>query len=89
MTLVGNLPRNTIKAAFALLLLFLAACSSISSPYLQISGSTMGTSYHITLRQPGEEWTEVTDGTETWTDIAAGSEVWTTVTTGSEVWLQQ
>lgn len=59
MTLVGNLPRNTIKAAFALLLLFLAACSSNSSPYLQISGSTMGTSYHITLRKPGEEWTEV------------------------------
>lgn len=58
MTSVGNLPRNTIKAAFALLLLFLAACSAKQAPYLQISGSTMGTTYHITLRQPGDEWTD-------------------------------
>lgn len=37
-------------------------------------------------RIPGEDWTEVADGTETWTDVAAGSEVWSTTTVGSEVW---
>ena len=58
MTSVGNLPRNTIKAALVLLLLFLAACSPKPQPFLQINGSTMGTTYHITLRQPGDEWTE-------------------------------
>ncbi len=60
MTSVGNLPCKTIKAALVLLLLFLAACSAKQPPFLQISGSTMGTSYHITLRQPSDEWTEKT-----------------------------
>lgn len=55
---VGNLPRNTIKAALVLLLLFMVGCSAKQAPFLQVNGTTMGTTYHITLRQPSDEWTE-------------------------------
>ncbi|MBO6753613.1 MAG: FAD:protein FMN transferase ApbE, partial [Spongiibacter sp.] len=37
-----------------LLFLFLAACSGAPEEVIRISGSTMGTTYHVTLRNPGE-----------------------------------
>ncbi len=41
------------KAAFVLLFLFLSACSPAPEEIIQFSGKTMGTTYHITLRNPG------------------------------------
>jgi thiamine biosynthesis lipoprotein len=59
MTLAGKviLARGSIKAALALLLLFLAACSPTPKAYIQLSGATMGTTYHVTLRNP-PDWNE-------------------------------
>lgn len=55
-----------------------------------IAGSAdMSMSATMRGKIPGEDWTEVAEGTETWSDVAAGSEVWATVNTGSEVWLRQ
>ncbi|USA43524.1 FAD:protein FMN transferase [Spongiibacter taiwanensis] len=42
------------KAAIVLLLLFLAGCKPAPEPVIQISGATMGTTYHVTLVNPGE-----------------------------------
>lgn len=51
---VADLRRSTEKAALVLLFLFLAACSGAPEEVIRISGSTMGTTYHVTLRNPGE-----------------------------------
>ncbi len=53
MTSVVNRNRATIKAALALLLLFLAGCSPAPEAVIRLEGATMGTTYHITLRNPG------------------------------------
>lgn len=57
MTLVGKFIVHRIKAALVLLLFLLSACSTAPPEFMQVSGMTMGTTYHITLRNPGE-WTE-------------------------------
>mgnify|MGYP003624640489 FL=1 len=53
---VVNFTPRLIKAAFVLLLFILSACSPAPPEYMRLSGMTMGTSYHITLRNPGD-WT--------------------------------
>tara|TARA_R110001592_G_scaffold6774_7_gene36780 strand:- start:8098 stop:9132 length:1035 start_codon:yes stop_codon:yes gene_type:complete len=57
MTLVAKIIYRPIKAALVLLLCVLSACFPTPPEFLQLSGMTMGTTYHITLRNPGE-WTE-------------------------------
>lgn len=54
MTLVVKQSRLVEKAALALLFLFLSACSPAPQAVIQFSGQTMGTTYHVTLRNPGE-----------------------------------
>ncbi|WP_372862022.1 FAD:protein FMN transferase [Spongiibacter sp.] len=50
---VVNRVQSMEKAAFALLFLFLSACSPAPEEIIQFSGKTMGTTYHVTLRNPG------------------------------------
>jgi thiamine biosynthesis lipoprotein len=57
MILVAKIIYHPIKAALVLLLCLISACSPAPPAFIQISGMTMGTTYHITLRNPGE-WTE-------------------------------
>ena len=54
MTSVAKQSLSLEKAAFALLFLFLSACSPAPEEIIQFSGETMGTTYHVTLRNPGE-----------------------------------
>src|SRR5690554_3049665 len=42
------------KAAMVLLLLFLVACSGEPEAVIKLSGETMGTTYHVTLVNPGD-----------------------------------
>ncbi|WP_318261625.1 FAD:protein FMN transferase [Zhongshania marina] len=58
MTSVGKFIQHNIKAALVLLLLFLSGCSPAPQEFLRLSGMTMGTTYHITVRNPAGEWTE-------------------------------
>lgn len=58
MTLVDKFLSPLIKAAFVLLLFVLSACSPAPQEYLRISGTTMGTTYHINLRAPPGDWDE-------------------------------
>ena len=67
-----------------------SAATGVCSRVQSTAGSAdMSMSATMRGKIPGEDWTEVAEGTETWSDVAAGSEVWATVNTGSEVWLRQ
>ena len=88
---------NVTASGVCQAVLFETAAAAVSSAATGVCSrvqSTAGSadmSMSATMRGkiPGEDWTEVAEGTETWSDVAAGSEVWATVNTGSEVWLRQ
>lgn len=88
---------NVAVSAACLAVLFETASAAVSSAAtgvcarVQFTAGSADMSMSATMRGkiPGEDWTEVAEGTETWSDVAAGSEVWATVNTGSEVWLRQ
>lgn len=54
MTSVVKRSLSVEKAALVLLFLFLSACSPAPEEIIQFSGETMGTTYHVTLRNPGD-----------------------------------
>lgn len=84
MTLVGKFIAHRTKAALVLLLFLLSACSTEPPEFMLISGSTMGTTYNITLRSP-TDWTEKALKVELDKRLAAFSQIASTYIPDSEL----